>query len=511
MSAEVEATKADPTTESKAEEVKPVDTTTKSDEKKDVDSTEASTGADREDDKSEFDSLTSTQTLRTAALDPSVWLSLRAKILTSSSNASTLDDDKVEIKKEDDLSEWDFFCTKEVVRNAAKESGAWMSLRNHLLTTPNSDNSKTTADDIDAKFSKGRKDGDRNGGDRRGDRNGDDRRGGRGGRGRGGNRGRGNSNYHDKFDRSNVKSRYDDQEATDDPAKIRKQVEFYFSDTNLRQDKFLFERVKGSKNEPVDIKIIASFKRMQRFQPYTAIVNALKESTTLNVLNADKPNDEQVQRKEPLPEDLGTDHREVAANYAQQSMHRSIYAKGFGEEDSGTQLKIEELFSMWGVTAVRLRRLNDGHFKGSAFIEFPSEDEMQQFLELDEESKPKWEGKALQIMSKKAYCEKKDKDINEGKIRPNDQDDYSRVRSGNRDTGRGRGRGRGGRGRGRGDRDDRDGDRRRRSSRSKSHDLREDDWKELRKRDSKRDSKKDDEKKPKQEFEEKYVDSACTC
>jgi len=359
---------------------------------------------------------------------------------------------------------------------------------------------------------------DRNGYDRR-----DDRKGGKFGKGNYNNKG-GNYNnkggdrkYSNYNKQKNIKSRYDDDEPTDDPVQIRKQVEFYFSDANLKQDRFLFEQIEGCKNTPVDIKVISSFKRMRRFTPYSAIVAALKESDMLNVIDEEGVGREQVVRKTPLPEDLGTNHREVMANYASESMKRSIYVKGFGEETRNTQVKVEELFQPFGVTSVRLRRIPDGSFKGSAFIEFPSEDEANQFLELDD--KPKWTDadgneKELLIKSKTDYCKEKDELINAGKIRPNDQDDQPRGSG----SGRGGFKNRGGRGGGyKGGkygggrrRDDSRGRSRSRSrSRSGSRDLRNDDWKELRAKDNKRDGRREkDEKKeekdegPKQEFDE---------
>lgn len=361
----------------------------------------------------------------------------------------------------------------------------------HSKLTPSCpEHPKTAADAIDEKYSKDRKDRNSNYKGKRDNLH----------------KGRNTWNYNsprDKFDRRNVKSRYDDQEKTDDPAQIRKQVEFYFSDGNLRQDKFLFEQIGGAANKPVDIKVIASFKRMQRFEPYSAIVKALKESSTLDVLNDDKPNGEQVRRKTPLPETMGTDHKQVAADYNTESMKRSIYAKGFGAEDSKTQLRIEELFSIWGVTSVRLRRHADGTFKGSAFIEFPSEDEAQQFLESDAESKPKWnETEVLSIMSKAEYCQMKDKLINEGKIRRNDLDGDDGPRGGFRGGPRGRARGGRWNGNNGGDRGGRYHNKRRRDdsrSRSGERDLENENWRELREKD-KAGRKRD--KETKQEFDE---------
>ena len=200
------------------------------------------------------------------------------------------------------------------------------------------------------------------------------------------------------------------------------QVEFYFSDSNLLQDKFLFTKVEGHENLPVPISIIHSFKRMRHFQPLSAIVDALKESTTLNVVEDDSC----VQRKEPLPEGLvGKPMIEIQKVHEDKSMARSIYAKGFGDEEPSTQFDIEAFFAKFGQTnLVRLRRAYDQSFKGSVFVEFDSEETQKSFLALD--PKPKWQGKDLQIKSKKQYCDDKVDDIKAGKVRPNEHDDRSK-------------------------------------------------------------------------------------
>ena len=377
----------------------------------------------------------------------------------------------------------------------------------HLPTT---DHLLTLASDGD---DKPRNRNDRNG-DRRGYKND------RGGKGNWHNKGRNTFNHYNKKT-NNVKSRYDHQEVTDDPVQIRKQVEFYFSDTNLRQDKFLFERIEGHANKPIDIKTIHSFKRMQRYQPYSAVVKALKESDELDVINGDSVGNEQVVRKVALPEDIGTNMREVAANYESESMKRSIYAKGFGRETEKTQLKIEKLFEPYAPKAVRLRRMQDGFFKGSVFVEFSTEEEATDFMEM--ENKPTFENELnqkveLKWMSKTAYCKEKDELINSGKIRPNDEDDQPRGYGG-----RGNFRGNRGRDGGRGGRDWRGGrgrdgkfnrrDRNRSGSRERSgeRDLRNDNWKELAEKDRKRgrgEEKEKEEKKEVQEFDDMSVVSS---
>lgn len=210
-------------------------------------------------------------------------------------------------------------------------------------------------------------------------------------------------------------------------------------------DKFLFSKVGGSANHAVPLSLLHSFKRMRRFQPFSAIVEALKTSDTLELTD----NDTAVKRKVPLPEDVKGEHTDdVIKVFEDQSMPRSIYAKGFGgfgSEEPTTQLDIEAFFQAYGpVKAVRLRRTLDKTFKGSVFVEFETEEKQKEFLALD--PKPQWKSKDLLIKSKKEYCDEKVEEIKAGKVQPT----YPSGRGGRgRDRG---GRGRGGRGR-YGDRD----------------------------------------------------------
>lgn len=210
-------------------------------------------------------------------------------------------------------------------------------------------------------------------------------------------------------------------------------------------DKFLLSKVGGSANNPVPLTLLHSFKRMRRFQPFSAVVEALRSSETLELTD----NDTCVRRKVPLPESVSdAASQNVVKVFEDKAMNRSIYAKGFGEEEPSTQFDIEAFFAPYGPTnAIRLRRAHDKTFKGSVFVEFDSEETQQKFLALD--PKPKWKGQDLIIKSKKEYCEEKVKDIEAGRVKP------SGGRGGFRGRGRGGRGGRGGHG-GRGGRNDRD-------------------------------------------------------
>ena len=212
----------------------------------------------------------------------------------------------------------------------------------------------------------------------------------------------------------------------------------------------------------MDIKQIHEFKRMRRFQPFSAVVAALKESEVLEVVNGD-----QVQRKTPLSDDVGTSFDPSNIRVVEdKAMPRSIYAKGFGEETKSTQYDIEDFFAPYGpINAVRLRRTSyDKWFKGSVFIEFETEELMKEFMALD--PKPTWNGKELLIMTKKEYCDSKAEDIKAGRIQPNNEP-YARHGKGDR-----RGGYKGNRGKGRDGHYDRD---RRRNERERERDDDDDD------------------------------------
>lgn len=193
--------------------------------------------------------------------------------------------------------------------------------------------------------------------DRRDNRDRDDRRGGRdrdGGRDRGRGRGRGNGRgrgrgggsrgggYHKK---DNVRTDFQRKEESSDQTEIRRQVEFYFSESNLPIDKFLLEETGGSENKPFPLKTLHTFKRMRHFQPFSAVVEAVKGSEFLEVNDKDE-----VYRKQPLDSKFTDDVKKNQELLTSVSMSRSLYAKGFGEENSTSVFDIEEFVLTRSVT-----------------------------------------------------------------------------------------------------------------------------------------------------------------
>ncbi|KAK4155812.1 hypothetical protein C8A00DRAFT_13190 [Chaetomidium leptoderma] len=226
------------------------------------------------------------------------------------------------------------------------------------------------------------------------------------------------------------------QPVTDDPEKIRGQVEFYLSDSNLPTDKFMWESTGGEENKPMPLKTICNFKRMRQFQPYSAVVAALRDSTFVDVTGEE--GEEMIQRKTAY----------VSSSEAQKArISASVYAKGFGDEEPSTQFDVEAFFANHGhVKHVKLRRTAEDLFKGSVFVEFETPDEADAFTKLD--PKPTWQGNELLIMKKREYLDEKNRQIKDGEIEPNTN--RRNVFFEGKERGGGRG-GRGGRGRGRDD------------------------------------------------------------
>jgi lupus La protein len=175
-------------------------------------------------------------------------------------------------------------------------------------------------------------------------------------------------------------------------AKILKQVEFYFSDSNLPKDKFLKGLVDKDPEGWVELSVIGSFARMKQLTTDNAVVvEALKDSKLVQV----SEDGTKVKRTTPLPEN--TD-----------SLPRSSYAKGIPAD--ATLDAVEEFFTskLEGeekLACVRMRRMKDKTFKGSVFLEFDSKATAERVAALSL-TFPGTEA-ALLMMTKQAYLDMK--------------------------------------------------------------------------------------------------------
>lgn len=187
-----------------------------------------------------------------------------------------------------------------------------------------------------------------------------------------------------------------------------RQVEFYFHDSNLPFDKFLFTLTRKDPEGWVPIATIASFKRMRTIKELLGlegIAEALKASKEL--LDVSEDGTKVRRRKELVP--------------VKDTFDRSVYAKGFGEETETLQKELESFFNTFGkVNSVRMRRDMEANtkpkpFKGSVFVEFAEMDDRNKFLAQAAQKDPEQDGgkgitfqdKELVVMSKDAYVKMK--------------------------------------------------------------------------------------------------------
>lgn len=77
--------------------------------------------------------------------------------------------------------------------------------------------------------------------------------------------------------------------------KVRKQVEFYFSDSNLQQDKFLW-KIYEANDGWVELKTILTFGRMKQYRPEKKVIEALRSSKKLEL----SANNDMIKRIDPL-------------------------------------------------------------------------------------------------------------------------------------------------------------------------------------------------------------------
>lgn len=144
---------------------------------------------------------------------------------------------------------------------------------------------------------------------------------------------------------------------------IKKQVEFYFSDSNYRHDKFLKTAAESDPEGFVPISVLLTFNKLKALTEEVEVVaEALQGSSTV-VVSEDKS---RIRRLFPLPEDDGTS-----------SKARTLYVKGYPIDDVDVTIeKISDQFSAYGnVSLVRFRKDHTTKgFKGAVFIEFEKEE-----------------------------------------------------------------------------------------------------------------------------------------
>jgi len=188
----------------------------------------------------------------------------------------------------------------------------------------------------------------------------------------------------------------------DENTQIKKQIEFYFGDSNFPKDKFL--RAQAAQNEEgyVSIATLITFSKLKALNVDIAkAIESVKDSESVVV----NPEGTMIKRKNPLPEN-------------DTSSQRTIYAKGFVP---GTSIDdISAKFAHVGkVLSVRIRKFADKSPKPSAFIEFSNPEEAAKAIN----EKIQVEGKDLELLTKDAFNEQKKAEKEQKKKKRKDPED----------------------------------------------------------------------------------------
>lgn len=199
--------------------------------------------------------------------------------------------------------------------------------------------------------------------------------------------------------------------------KIRKQVNFYFSDSNLPYDKFLWTLRANTPEGWIPLETIASFKKMKMItEDFDTIVKALKE----------------VESEIYEVDEEGKNIRRKSEVVQQNHVERSIYVKGLPLVDADAKDPIAELFKLqdkvddfftekgYTVLCVRMKKNDEKpkKFKGSCYIELSSPEEAKKAAE---EATVEFDGNKLEILYKPRYHELKAEQYKDSPIRKNNK------------------------------------------------------------------------------------------
>jgi len=192
-------------------------------------------------------------------------------------------------------------------------------------------------------------------------------------------------------------------------SKVIKQLEYYFSDTNLPYDKFLKNETKVDDGW-VKISVLLTFKRLASItKESSTIISAVKNATD-SILEVDEIN-EKIRRK--------TNKTVPVANqeFLNEMIERSIYCKGFPK--TATMDELLDFAATFGdkITKVTPRKLKTKEFKGTLYLTFITKEHAEQFLK---QESVKYKDVELIRMWEKDFIQEKKKEYEE-KLAKKDQ------------------------------------------------------------------------------------------
>ncbi|ELR13833.1 RNA binding motif containing protein [Acanthamoeba castellanii str. Neff] len=188
------------------------------------------------------------------------------------------------------------------------------------------------------------------------------------------------------------KAKVETEEIT--PAKIKKQIEYYFSDSNYRRDKWLQEEAAKNPEGFIEIAKIAAFPRLQAMTTDLNVVVELMRSSDRLTVSEDGL---LVKRSQPLP---AVDNSHL----------KTVFVKGLPED--ATIDSVEAVFSQFGAVAriIIFRERETKKAKGEACVEFETEEGSKAAAAA---AKLDLDGREISITPKKEHKEKAARDHKE--------------------------------------------------------------------------------------------------
>ena len=146
--------------------------------------------------------------------------------------------------------------------------------------------------------------------------------------------------------------------------KIRQQLEFYFCDLNVNQDKYL-RGIIDTNDGYVPIETFLGFVKMKELNCTKAEIISAVESSSQLLLNEDK---ESIKRKTPIPTD-------------EEVNKKSLFVKSFPKDSTYEQIfNCIEQYAKVDAMRMNYNKMPSGAvFNGTIFVEFANEEEKEKF------------------------------------------------------------------------------------------------------------------------------------
>ncbi|XP_075211301.1 la autoantigen-like [Lycorma delicatula] len=171
-----------------------------------------------------------------------------------------------------------------------------------------------------------------------------------------------------------------DDTISDLESKIIQQIEYYFGDCNLPKDKFLQQQIKLDDGW-VPLDVMLKFNRLAKLSTDESVISSSLKKSESGLMEVSE--DGKKIRRCPT-------HALPEMNEArrQELMHRSLYVKGFPIEDTEVDTLLEYFGNHAKIDQVVIRKQHDKAakkwlFKGSVFAVFPSKEEAEKFLKIE--------------------------------------------------------------------------------------------------------------------------------